>query len=156
VPSRSHNGGMDADSLAVMFDERAIERALILFARAMDDRDWAAMAEILAEDARGDFGTGPLAGSSAIIELIRSFLDRCGPTQHLLGNVIVDVDGDTATSKAYIRDVHLDSAADPSQRFYTLGDYHDTWRRNDDGRWLLVERIKTNRAYVGPLEIFGS
>jgi hypothetical protein len=35
-----------------------------------------------------------------------------------------------------------------------LGDYHDTWRRSDDGRWRLVERIKANRGYVGPLEIF--
>lgn len=135
-------------------DERAIERALILFARAMDDRNWEAMADILAEDAHGDFGTGRLVGSAAIIGLIRGFLDGCGPTQHLLGNVVVDVAGNTATSRAYIRDVHLNAAADPSTRFYTLGDYHDTWRRGDDGRWRLAERIKANRAHVGPLDIF--
>ncbi|KAA0102812.1 nuclear transport factor 2 family protein [Mycolicibacterium sp. P1-5] len=135
-------------------DERAIERALILFARAMDDRNWEAMADILAEDAEGDLGTGRLVGSAAIIGLIRGFLDGCGPTQHLLGNVVVDVAGDTATSRAYIRDVHLNAAADPSVRFYTLGDYHDTWRRGDDGRWRLAERIKANRAHVGPLDIF--
>ncbi len=146
---------MDSDFLAQLRDERAIERALIRLARAMDDRDWAAMAEILAEDAEGDFGTGRLAGSPAIIEVIRGFLDRCGPTQHLLGNVIVDVDGDVATSRAYIRDVHLNTSADPSVRFYTIGDYRDTWRRSGDG-WRLTERLKANRAYVGPLEIFDS
>ena len=147
---------MDSHSLAQLLDERAISRALIGFARAMDDRDWATMAEILTEDAQGDFGTGPLAGSAAIIDLIRGYLDNCGPTQHLLGNVIVDVDGDTATSRAYIRDVHLNATADPSVRFYTLGDYHDTWRRSGDGNWRLCERIKANRGYVGPLEIFSS
>lgn len=147
---------MNSDSLTLLRDERDIERALILFARAMDDRDWATMAEILTDDAEGDFGTGRVAGSAAIIGLIRGFLDSCGPTQHLLGNVVVDVVGDIATSKAYIRDVHLNSNADPSVRFYTLGDYHDTWHRSGDGRWRLTERIKANRAYVGPLEIFDS
>ncbi|WP_208301251.1 nuclear transport factor 2 family protein [Mycobacterium sp. DL440] len=147
---------MDPDRLQGLCDERDIERALNLFARAMDDRDWATMAEILADDAEGDFGTGRLAGSTAIITMIRGFLDSCGPTQHLIGNIVIDVAGNTAASKAYIRDVHLNSAADPSTRFYTLGDYHDTWRRDGDGRWRITERIKANRAYVGPLEIFGS
>ncbi|WP_445165510.1 nuclear transport factor 2 family protein [Mycolicibacterium sp. Dal123E01] len=146
---------MDSDFSSRLRDERAIERALILLARAMDDRDWATMAEIIADNAEGDFGTGRVAGSTAIIELIRGFLDKCGPTQHLLGNIIVDVDGDVATSRAYIRDVHLNSAADPSTRFYTLGDYHDVWRRSGNG-WRLAERVKANRAYVGPLEIFSS
>ncbi|MGV0740392.1 nuclear transport factor 2 family protein [Mycobacterium syngnathidarum] len=147
---------MDSVDLRMLRDERDIERALILFARAMDDRDWASMAAILSQDVEGDFGTGRLVGATAIIDMIRGFLDRCGPTQHLLGNIIIDVTDDTATSNAYIRDVHLNTAGDPSTRFYTLGDYHDTWRRDGDGRWRITERIKANRAYVGPLEIFGS
>ncbi|BBY66750.1 nuclear transport factor 2 family protein [Mycolicibacterium helvum] len=145
---------MNSDPL--LRDERAIERALILFARAMDDRDWATMAGILTADAEGDFGSGRVAGNAAIIGLIRGYLDSCGPTQHLLGNIVIDVDGDIARSKAYVRDVHLNSTADPSVRFYTLGDYHDTWRRSADGSWRLAERIKANRGYVGPLEIFDS
>lgn len=145
---------MESDDLGQLRDERAIERALIRFARAMDDRDWTAMAEILSDDAQGDLGTGRLTGSAAIISLIRSFLDTCGPTQHLLGNVVVDVAGDVATSRAYVHDVHLGAAADPSVRFYTLGDYRDTWHRGGDGHWRVTERIKVNRGYVGPLEIF--
>jgi SnoaL-like domain len=145
---------MDSDRFQNLCDERAIERTLNLFARAMDDRDWSAMAAILAEDAQGDFGTGRLAGSLAIIETIRGFLDSCGPTQHLLGNIIVDVTGGTAVSRSYVRDVHLNSRADPSTRFYTIGDYRDTWRRRADGSWCLTERVKANRAHVGPLDVF--
>src|ERR1700751_4215010 len=147
---------MDPDHLQRLCDERDIQRALTLFARAMADRDFTAMAEILADDAEGDFGTGRLRGSAAIIELIRGYLDNCGPTQHLLGNVVIDVDGNTAVSRAYIRDVHLRSDADPSARFYTLGDYKDTWQRRTDGTWCLTERIKANRAHVGSLDIFNS
>ncbi|OBG38896.1 nuclear transport factor 2 family protein [Mycobacterium sp. E3198] len=145
---------MDGDRLQALLDEREIERTLKQFARAMDDRNWSAMADILADDAEGDFGTGRLCGSAAIIELIRGFLDNCGPTQHLLGNVVIDADGDTATSRAYVHDVHLRSDADPSSRFYTLGDYTDTWQRRPDGSWRLKERIKTNRAHIGTLDVF--
>jgi hypothetical protein len=147
---------MDSDFLMQLRDERAIERALILFARAMDERDWTTMAEILAEDAQGDFGTGRLEGAVAIIELIGGYLDNCGATQHLLGNVLVDVQGDSAVSRAYIRDVHLDSTDAPDTRFYTIGDYRDTWRRRPDGSWCLAERVKANRGYVGTLEVFGN
>lgn len=147
---------MVTDRLQELCDERDVQRALNLFARAMDERDWAAMAEILDEDAEGDLGTGRRQGRTAIIDVIREFLDKCGPTQHFLGNVIIDVTGDTAVSRAYIRDVHLNTAADPSTRFYTIGDYHDTWRRRPDGSWCLTERVKANRAYVGALDVFGA
>lgn len=136
-----------------LFDERAIERTLIRFARDMDERNWDAMLQILSDDAVGDFGTGPVKGSAAIIELIRGFLDNCGVTQHLLGNVLVDVDGDRATSRAYVQDLHL-SRTDPDLTFHTLGDYHDRWERRD-GRWRLVERIKDNRGTAGSLDVFG-
>ncbi|AGP64257.1 hypothetical protein OEM_27220 [Mycobacterium intracellulare subsp. yongonense 05-1390] len=147
---------MVTDRLEELCDERDVQRALNLFARAMDERDWAAMAEILDEDAEGDLGTGRRQGRTAIIDVIREFLDKCGPTQHFLGNVVIDVTGDTAVSRAYIRDVHLNAAADPSTRFYTIGDYHDTWRRRPDGSWCLTERVKANRAYVGALDVFGA
>jgi hypothetical protein len=143
---------MAADEGTRIGDERDIERALIRFARAMDDRDWNTLSNILAPDAFGDFGTGRLEGSAAIIELIRGFLDKCGVTQHLIGNVLVDVDGDHATSRAYVRDLHL-SRTNPELTFHTLGDYRDRWERRD-GRWWLVERVKDNRATVGSLEVF--
>lgn len=135
-------------------DERDIERALIAFARAMDYHDWDAMSEILSADAVGDFGTGPLQGSDTIIAMIRGFLDNCGATQHLIGNVLVDIDGDLATSHAYVQDLHL-SRSNPELTFHTLGDYHDRWERRE-GRWRLVERIKDNRATVGSLEVFAA
>jgi hypothetical protein len=134
-------------------DERGIERELIRFARAMDDRQWIDLERILTEDAVGDFGTGRVVGAAAIVELIRGFLDNCGVTQHLLGNVLIDVDGDSASSLAYVQDLHL-SRSNPDLAFHTLGDYHDRWQRIE-GRWRLVERIKDNRGTVGTLEVFG-
>ena len=143
---------MQSGDKSTLQDERAIERELIRFARAMDYRDWEQLSQILTEDAVGELGTGRLEGSAAIIALIRGFLDNCGVTQHLLGNVEVDVDGDHATSRAYVQDLHL-SRSNPELTFHTLGDYHDKWERRD-GRWRLVERVKDNRGTVGSLDVF--
>lgn len=137
-----------------LVDERSVERALSLLARAMDARDWEQVASIISADATADLGTGPLQGSAAIIELIRSFLDNCGVTQHLVGNVLVDIDRDQATSQAYVHDLHL-SNTQPGLIFHTLGDYHDRWERQS-GEWRLVERIKHNRGTVGSMDVFNA
>ncbi|MFB7891604.1 nuclear transport factor 2 family protein [Microbacterium sp. NPDC056044] len=140
--------------LKSLWDERSIYRALCEIARAMDERDWATLSASLATDAEAEFGTGRVRGSDAIVETIRVYLDNCGATQHLLGNVVVDIEGDYAQSRAYVRDVHLNAVGDPETRFYTLGEYRDSWRRGTDGSWQLTERIKSNRAYAGTLEVF--
>lgn len=143
---------VDRQDFAVAADERAVGRALIEFARAMDERDWVQLEQLLAADVVADFGTGPIQGSAAVIALIRSFLDNCGVTQHLLGNVLIDVDGNRAISRTYVQDLHL-SRHDPTLTFHTLGDYHDRWERQA-GQWRLVERLKDNRGTVGSLEVF--
>ncbi len=88
-----------SDPLSLLMDEREINRALTRFARAMDERDWEAAKAILSEDATGELGTGPLNGPDAIIACIRHYLDGCGPTQHLLGNLLIEISGDTAESR---------------------------------------------------------
>ncbi len=131
----------------------AIERCLVEFARAMDSRDWPKLESILADDAVADFGSGTLHGAESIVALIRSYIDACGPTQHLLGNLLVDAEADTARSLCYVSDMHLGRGERAQLTYRTLGDYHDRWRRTD-GRWRLIERRKDNRAYLGSPEIF--
>jgi ketosteroid isomerase-like protein len=130
-----------------------IARLLAEFARAMDERDWNRIAEILVDDAVADIGEGRLDGSAAIIATLRRYLDTCGPTQHLLGNLIVDVNGDEAQSRCYVSDMHLGTGEREHLTFVTLGDYHDRWRKID-GCWRMVERIKHNRAHVGSFDVF--
>jgi ketosteroid isomerase-like protein len=139
--------------LTQLLDERDIARRLMAFARGMDARDWAAVRSLLADDAGAEFGRGPEVGADRIVESIREFLDVCGPTQHLLGNIVVDVDGDTALSHAYVSDMHLGSGAHATTTFSTLGEYHDTWRRID-GQWLIVHRHKDSRAVLGSFDVF--
>jgi hypothetical protein len=134
--------------------EREIYRNLVQFAQAMDDRNWSLLNQITTEDIAADLGTGNLSGRAAMIALMRQFLDQCGTTQHLLGNVLIDVDGDTARSQAYVADMHLGGEGLDDITFRTLGRYLDKWCKVD-GRWLMCERVKENRATVGSLAVFG-
>lgn len=145
---------MGAADTAALRAERDVQRQIVRFARGMDARDWGALREILFDDATAELGTGLLSGSDAIVDLIRSFLDACGPTQHLIGSVEVDVDGDTADSRAYVHDVHLGPGDRSSLTFSTLGDYHDRWERDGD-RWRLRHRLKHHRGQVGTMAVFG-
>jgi len=144
-------------SIEVLLAEREIQRALVRFARAMDERDWSALDALVLEDATADLGTGPLRGRAAIVSQMRSFLDDCGPTQHLLGNLLVDVDPgtDTAQSRVYVSDVHLGRGDKAHLTFSTLGDYHDRWRRQR-GVWRIAHRTKLNRALLGDIGVLGA
>ncbi|WP_018178313.1 nuclear transport factor 2 family protein [Jongsikchunia kroppenstedtii] len=136
-------------------DEREIYRNIVLIARAMDDRDWAAIDPLVDADMTADLGTGPVTSRADMVAIIRSYLDDCGPTQHLVANVLIDVDGDTATSRAYVSDMHLGTGELEGQFFRTLGDYHDDWRRTPDG-WRMTRRVKHNRGALGNYAVMGS
>ena len=98
--------------LKTLVDERDIQRQLIRFARAMDERNWPALEAICSPDIVAEFGTGEIKGAAEVTELIRGYLDHCGPTQHLLGNILIEVNGDEASSEAYVADIHLSANAD--------------------------------------------
>ena len=142
---------MDIEDLLA---EREIYRCLVQFAQAMDERDWALLEQLTTEDIAADLGTGSLTGRDEMVAVMRHFLDQCGTTQHLLGNVLIDVNGDTARSQAYVADMHLGGEGSEEITFRTLGRYLDKWRKVDS-RWLMCERVKENRATVGSLAVFG-
>lgn len=137
-------------------DEREIHRAIVRIARAMDERDWETIEHLITPDCTGDLGSGPITSAAELITLLRRFIDGCGPTQHLIGSVLIDIDadGDTATSRAYVSDMHLGVGELEGQYFRTLGDYHDSWVRTPDG-WKLVERIKRSTGTMGDIAVLG-
>jgi hypothetical protein len=145
---------MNMTGIEHLFAEREIQRALTCLARAMDARDWEAVDDLLLPGATADFGMGMIAGRAEIVTFIRSFLDACGPTQHLLGNLLIEVDGEVATSRCYVSDMHKGLGDKSHLTFSTLGDYHDRWRKID-GRWLMSHRTKLSHAHIGDIRVLG-
>ncbi|MFB4319169.1 nuclear transport factor 2 family protein [Actinomadura sp. 21ATH] len=116
-------------------DREAIVHALCGVATALDTRDWAALGAAFTPDARGYGANGP----DAIVARVRRHLGGCGPSQHLLGNHRVHVDGDTARSFTYGRVMHAGAGPAEGLTYECFGEYEDRWARTGDG-WRITYR----------------
>lgn len=136
--------------IELLLVERAIVRGLAHFARILDTKDWNALPEVFADSIAFDYGYGERAGMEALTENMRRFLDSCGPTQHLIGSVLVDIDDDgkAATSRAYVQARHqrANDAAGPV--FDSNGAYVDRWQLTPEG-WRIVRRDALWQAHTG-------
>lgn len=127
-------------NLQTLIDERDIVRGLGIFARTLDSRDWGRVPEVFADDITFNYGDGrEQAGMDALMDNFRRFLDPCGPSQHLLGSIMVDVDGDSAVSRSYVQARHQGAAAKAHLFLDTNGEYIDHWQRRPEG-WRIVRR----------------
>lgn len=136
-------------------DRQAIANQLGHFARIIDARDWAAVGEVFAPDVSFDYGDGrEQAGLAAMRDQFSSHLDGCGPSQHLIGSVTIDLDGTTATSRAYVQARHQGRAPDAGRIFDTHGDYIDRWERRSEG-WRIVRRDARWSMHIGDPSVLG-
>jgi len=132
----------------------AICNQLAGFARALDSRDWDAVPKIFAADVSFDYGEGELAGLPALLTQFRKYLDVCGPTQHLIGSILLRLDGAGAQTQVYVQARHQ-GAGDKAHLFFdSNGDYIDQWAQRD-GRWLIVRRDVTWLMHRGDPAVLG-
>ncbi|WP_406134920.1 nuclear transport factor 2 family protein [Streptomyces sp. NBC_01089] len=132
------------DTPGTLDDRRLITERLARLAAAFDTRDWEEAAATFTPEASGYGATGV----ENVVAVVRRHLGGCGPSQHLLGNHRVTVDGDRARSLTYARVLHQ-GAGPMADRFYECcGEYDDHWRRTQ-GQWLLCERRFTVTIQTG-------
>ncbi|WP_068162017.1 nuclear transport factor 2 family protein [Rhodococcus phenolicus] len=126
------------------------------YSDALDDRDWACLDDFFTEDAAARYGSAdraPVTGRAEIVRMIRSNLDGCGPSQHLFGNHVVEIDGDTALSSCKARVCHF-GAGDRAtlEPYECFGVYRHTLRRTDAG-WRVAELLFDVRHTVGDIRV---
>lgn len=143
--------------LVELIAERDIARTLNRYARMLDTKDWSMIGEIFAEDISYVYGPNPGDMSNGIAPLLARFrrnLDVCGGTQHLLGSIVIEVDGDRATSSAYVQARHMGIGAMVGRHFDSNGEYADRWEKRAEG-WRIVHRHATWAAHVGDIGVIG-
>ena len=69
-------------------DRFAIIATLDRYAECLDERDWPGLADVFTEDVEIDWVEWNQTGLDEVTKSIRSYLDGCGPSQHLLGKAI--------------------------------------------------------------------
>ena len=131
-----------------MDDREAIREGLAALAAALDDRDWDALRAVFTADATGYGSTGV----EDIVAHVRAHLGGCGPTQHLLGNQRIDVDGDRARSLTYARVYHRGAGSRQDSFFECMGEYDDRWVRTGTG-WRLSRRHFDMRITLGDFDV---
>jgi hypothetical protein len=77
-------------------------------------------------------GNEIVSGKREFLEMTRKYPGSCGPTQHLLGNFRIEVDGNKARSACYLRGMHAGSGSNTRQIF-------DLWAEHSDELILTRE-----------------
>ena len=130
-------------------DRMAIEDTLNRLCRALDQADWEAMRDLLAPDVSwtsAAFGTHH--GAEGWIENQVSSRSRLERAQHLISNLIVELDGDTARVESYVQGYDVFTGHE-ERVIRIVGTYHDELARID-GRWLVTSR-RFDRLWLDPL-----
>jgi len=121
-------------------DRTSVVEVVNLYASCLDARDWAGLDSVFHPGAIGVYGGYTLQGRTAIVSSIAGFLDHCGPSQHLLGNHVVRIEGDEATSICKARVIHIGLGERAVlQPYEAIGTYRDQLARTSEG-WRIVTR----------------
>jgi ketosteroid isomerase-like protein len=124
-----------------LLDRQAIGDLLVRYVHALDRRDWSTVAGCFASDAVFLHPGGRVEGPEGIVTRARAALGPLDASQHLLGSVLVSVDGDTAEATSYFHAQHVRAGAPGGDLYVIAGSYRDRLRRGGAG-WEIVERVQ--------------
>ena len=136
---------MDRQALA---DRIAAQDLLTRYATAVDRRDWEQYRSIFTADAEIDYtSAGGIAGTvDEVVEFLSTSLELFEMTQHLVSNIDLEVNGDSATVTAMFNNPMRLPGGDT---WFTGGWYHHDLVRTPDGwrsRRLREESAWFDRA----------
>ncbi len=153
------------DRLAIVADKLECTELVTRVARAIDRCDAVLLKTLFHPDATDDHGI--FAGSAEeFIDWVMPVLATMKRTQHIIGQVLIEVDGDHAAGESYFIAHHAMSGPDGDVFMIAAGRYLDRFERRD-GCWKISHRHavydwssetpltdKYDRAEPGPM-VFG-
>jgi hypothetical protein len=88
------------DGLKLLLDKQEIKEIIYKYCRAIDRRDLDLLQSLFHADSTHDHG--PYEGSSSgFCRFVMEAFKTIGETQHLVGNILIDLEGDTAFTETY-------------------------------------------------------
>jgi hypothetical protein len=135
-------------------DRFAIIAVLDRYSECLDTRSWDRLSEVFTDDVEMDFEAWEQKGLDPVRKTIRSYLDGCGPSQHLLGNYRIELDGDRASSKCYCRVMHFGKGEHEGKTYETWIEYADELIRTAAG-WRSRKRVARASMHQGDPSLLG-
>ena len=133
---------MADDDARCVIDRQAVSDLLVALRAAR----WTAgtgttVARCFASDAVFVHPGGRVEGPDGIVARARAALEPLDASQHLLGSILVTVDGDTAQATSYFHAQHVRAGAPGGDLYVIAGTYRDRLAASADG-WEIVERVQ--------------
>ncbi|MGB3807057.1 MAG: nuclear transport factor 2 family protein [Erythrobacter sp.] len=127
------------DRLAAMLDKQDCTELVHRMARAIDRCDAELVGELFHPDATDDHG-GFKGSAKDFVPWVMEVLGTMTRTQHVIGNVLIELDGDHARGESYFIAHHAIPGEDGSDTFMiAAGRYLDRFERRD-GTWKISHR----------------
>jgi hypothetical protein len=126
-------------ALDALLHKEAIREQLYRYCRAVDRGDKELMRQVYHPDAIDEHGVfnGP---ASEFVELdIDQVMPGLKLTQHLISNILIDLNGDTADVETYIYATHRVEQADGEYDLVIWGRYLDRFEQRQ-GEWKIARR----------------
>lgn len=138
-----------------MDDRSAVIETVIRYATALDARDFSLLEEVFTADVTCDFGAGPVGGRDAVRGMLEEMLGGGGTSQHLLGNHVVEIEGDEARCVTQVRAFSAGAGSAAGQTYELFGEYRDELVRGPEG-WRIARRKMKVRHEQGAREVLRS
>lgn len=125
------------DQVAWLVDRAHIHDLVLSYARRVDTKDWQGYADLFADDGRIVWPYGDIPKKD-IARSIERILEPFDATHHMLTNIGITIDGDTARAHYYLQSVHIPSTTESDQTSDIGGWYDNDYRRTPDG-WRIMK-----------------
>ena len=133
-----------------------ITQLLQRYFHALDWKDYALLDRVFSSDAElhydmGTMGEGGKADLPTMVRQFEAFNRVFAFTQHIMGQPLIDCDGDRATSTTALRALHVQVALDGSENSWVVyGFYEDQHRLTEKG-WRIQKRYFRATHFDGEL-----
>ena len=130
----------DRQSTARLADRAELSDLIHRYAMAVDDRDYATLEEVYAEEATFVGRTAAPVGRAAVLEYLRTTQAGNGVTVHCPTSQLVTFTGPDQATGVVVSSAQLDIEGDMT---YLVFRYYDEYVRRD-GRWQFARRELRN------------
>ena len=134
-------------------DRMEINDVLVRYTRAIDQRDYELLDTCFTEDAHLDYtASGGIKGKYPEVRAwLEKALAQFDAMMHMIGNVVIELDGDEARSGTYLMNPMGMKSGSGALSFFTVGgEYVDQLVRTSGG-WKIRERIEKQTYLQGGL-----
>jgi 3-phenylpropionate/cinnamic acid dioxygenase small subunit len=126
--------------LTTLLDKQEITEICYRYAMSIDSRDWTGLSNCFALDAVAHYeGLPDCHDYQAIEDTCRGALTPLTASQHLIGNVVATVHGDTADCVCYFQAQHVKQGTEGGDNLIIAGRYRDEFVRTGSG-WRIAVR----------------